>query len=80
MQAYYGLALGCGVSPESYLVPHSRPLLTGAQSTLRWPRQLTTVVVGQVPNMTRARGRDPGFYRRVRLFARLNALEEILHM
>ena len=41
---------------------------------------LTTVVVGQVADVSCTRGGDPGFYRRVRLFARLDALEEILHM
>lgn len=49
-----------------------------AQSTLRLP--CLTSVVGQVANVASARGRNPGFYRRVRLFTRLDAIEEILYV
>jgi hypothetical protein len=38
------------------------------------------MLISQVPNMPRTRRRDPGFYRRIRLFARLDALEEIFHV
>ena len=56
--------------------PSIRSLL--AQSPLRLP--CLTSVVGQVANVASARGRDPGFYWRVRLFTRLDAIEEILHV
>ena len=49
-------------------------------ATLRWPRHLTTAAERQIAEMAGAGGGDPGFYWRIRLFARLDALEEILHM